>query len=309
MAHKATRIHPLTPPSSQSPGATSDPTVIYLDAAHGGNDTGTHLGGDALEKDATLALAIKLRALLAAHGFKVVMTRSTPADAISTDQRIEAANRSHASACLLLHASHGGHGVHLYTSSLTGSLQLAHTRAAGDGTIVPWDTTQAPMLPLSLDLESNLASALNGIRIPLVTGRASISPIDAIICPAVAVELAPYTPDGQAALDPSDSGYQQRVAEAIATALLFRSEHLQNGGGTHTKPPSAAHPAATRPAPATRSKPATGAAATSGSTRAPDITSRPNSHVSPGVRTLPGVSPNAIPAKPTPKPEPQGASL
>ena len=50
-----------------------------LDAAHGGVDSGSRIGDSTLEKDVTLALAFRLRSLLAARGFTVVMTRENDA--------------------------------------------------------------------------------------------------------------------------------------------------------------------------------------------------------------------------------------
>ena len=260
VAHRVTGKHPEKTAAAPPLGTISDPGVVYLDAAHGGSDAGAVFIGNVAEKDVTLALALKLRALLATRGFRVIMTRVSPADVVSEDQRIDLANRFRASACLLLHASNGGHGVHLYTSSLTGTTNVAHKREQGGGTIVPWDTAQVPSLSTSLDLQNVLASALNGIRIPLVTGRASVSPIDSTSCPAVAVELAPYTPAGGAVVQPSDDGYQERVAEAIVTALTFRREHLQakqSPKDTHSN--KAAMPSA-KSNPAARAKSATGAA-------------------------------------------------
>lgn len=212
----------------------ADPSVVFLDPAHGGDDAGAHLSGGALEKDATLALANKLRSLLTARGFKVVMTRTNAADNASTDERISLEERTHASACLLLHASDGGHGVHLYTSTLNRDASSPQTRTDPRRAILPWDTVQTAALSASMDLAGNLITALNGIEIPLVTGRASVNPIDSLSCPAVAIELAPYTPNKGTLLQPSNSGYQTSVAKAIVTALTIRREHLARSRGSAT---------------------------------------------------------------------------
>jgi N-acetylmuramoyl-L-alanine amidase len=211
---------------------TADPAVIFIDPGHGGDDAGAHLSDGVLEKDVTLALANKLRGLLTARGFKVVMTRSSSADNASTEERIALEQRSNPSACLLLHAADGGHGVHLYTSSLAVDLSSATPRGERDRAILPWDTVQVSLLPDSIDLAGNLAAALNGAEIPLVTGHASVSPIDSLSCPAVAIELAPYTPDQGTLLQPSDAGYQTNVAKALASALTIRREHLASTGGS-----------------------------------------------------------------------------
>jgi N-acetylmuramoyl-L-alanine amidase len=212
----------------------ADPSVVFLDPAHGGDDAGAHLSGGALEKDTTLALANKLRSLLTARGFKVVMTRTNAADNASTNERIDLEERTHPSACLLLHASDGGHGVHLYTSTLNRDASSPQTRTDRSRAILPWDTVQTAALSASMDLAGNLITALNGIEIPLVTGRASVSPIDSLSCPAVAIELAPYTPNKGTLLQPSNYGYQDKVAKAIVTALTIRREHLARSRGSAT---------------------------------------------------------------------------
>lgn len=220
---------PAQPSSGSAPAESPDPAIILLDPAHGGNDNGVRLGADALEKDVTLAFANRLRVLLAARGFKVIMTRTTAADNASTDERIDLAEHTRPATCLLLHASSGGHGVHLYSSALTAATPAVKSRDESDGAILPWDTTQARFIAASLDLQSDLAAALNGIEIPLVSGRASVSPIDSLRCAAVAIELAPYTPDGGTLLEPSSAAYQATVAKAIADAIVFRRQHGASG--------------------------------------------------------------------------------
>ena len=94
-------------------------TLVVLDPAHGGPDPGAKLGEQGLEKDVTLALAAKLRPALTAAGFSVVSTRDADlANALTTDQRAEMANRPRALACLVLHATGAGSGVHVYASPL-----------------------------------------------------------------------------------------------------------------------------------------------------------------------------------------------
>jgi N-acetylmuramoyl-L-alanine amidase len=59
-------------------------------------------------------------------------------------------------------------------------------------------------------------------------GRTALPAIDSMACPAVAVEVAPErasNAQGPAGLD--DPGYQARVAEALAAALVeWRSEEM-----------------------------------------------------------------------------------
>ena len=93
--------------------------LVVLDPAHGGPDSGARLSEHLLEKDVTLALANRIRAALSPAGITVGATRDTDTfDLLPDTQRAEAANRSHAVACLVLHATNNGTGVHLYVSQL-----------------------------------------------------------------------------------------------------------------------------------------------------------------------------------------------
>jgi hypothetical protein len=58
--------------SAQNPGAVQK--VVVLDAGHGGEDPGT-LTSYAVEKEVTLAVTLKLKALLEQEGIQVVLTR------------------------------------------------------------------------------------------------------------------------------------------------------------------------------------------------------------------------------------------
>jgi N-acetylmuramoyl-L-alanine amidase len=192
-------------------------SVVVLDPAHGGPDAGAKLGDRLLEKDVTLALAARLRATLTAAGFTVVSTRDADSfNPLTNDQRAETANRAHAVACLVIHATGTGEGVHLFASTL----QPKDPPAAGDDfEPTPWETAQAESVGQSLRLESDLGGALGAAKMPVVVGRAAVRPLDSLMCPAVAVEVAPLTVAGGGATPVSDPEYQQRLAETLTRAL------------------------------------------------------------------------------------------
>src|SRR6266852_1496487 len=52
-------------------------TIVVIDAGHGGSDRGGILGQRVLEKTMTLDVAQRLKAVLAANGYRVVMTRDS----------------------------------------------------------------------------------------------------------------------------------------------------------------------------------------------------------------------------------------
>jgi N-acetylmuramoyl-L-alanine amidase len=193
-------------------------TVIVLDPAHGGPDGGSRIGDSIQEKDVTLALAFKLRSLLTARGLTVILTRDSDtvtapnpaAGALTLDDRAGIANHARAVACLLLHATASGNGAHLYSSELAAT--------SGEPAVTPWLSAQAPWVTQSRALEGNIGAALTRAEVPLVMGHASVRPVDSLSCPALVIELAPRTDDPASV---NDDLYQQRVAEAIAGALVF----------------------------------------------------------------------------------------
>jgi N-acetylmuramoyl-L-alanine amidase len=198
--------------------------IILLDPAHGGVDSGSRISDSTAEKDVTLAFAFRLRSLLSARGFTVIMTREadTPPEpdptstALTLDSRAGIANHARAAACLLLHATGSGTGVHLYHSELDAT--------AGVPSVEPWLTAQAAWIPQSHDLEKQIAAALTHAGIALVTNRASVRPLDSLSCPAMVVELSPQGDDPDSI---NDVDYQQRVAQAIAGALVFWPTRVQ----------------------------------------------------------------------------------
>ena len=199
--------------------------LVVLDPAHGGPDAGAILGSNVLEKDITMAMAVRLRAALGAAGFTVVATRdansSGPLTQLSTDQRAATANRAHAVACIVLHATNTGSGVHVYTSALPPSDPVEE--ADGDFlplfAPVPWEMAQAESVQQSLRLADDIRTALAAGNLPVAVGKAALRPLDNLMCPAVAVELAPLAIAGSGSTPVTDADYQQRVAGALAVAL------------------------------------------------------------------------------------------
>ncbi len=237
LALSALASHAQTPiPSTPAPAATPTPTpsqndhsfyvaqaakpaptiyrnLIFLDPAHGGTDIGARLPNNVLEKDITLALASRIKTLLTTAGFYVVSSHETDAD-LTTDQRAEIANHARPAVCILLHATATGSGVHIITSALTAPDDPTARPAS-----LPWDTAQAYTLPQSLRVANQIGLALIDAKLPVILAQATVRPLDNLTCPAVAIELAPLT-TGSTTFQPTDSGYQQKAAQAIADALI-----------------------------------------------------------------------------------------
>jgi N-acetylmuramoyl-L-alanine amidase len=203
-----------TPP----PNPASRFTVV-IDAAHGGDDTGGRLASGQMEKAATLAFSVRLRSLLAARGLTVITTRESDAT-VDPALRAQIANRTRAEACLSLHATESGSGIHLFTSS------LAPTQPAR---FFPWRTAQSAFVNRSLALAGALNSALLHDGFNVTLGRTALISVDNMTCPALAIEIAPLRGnDGKVTAEPDDPDYQARVATTLATALLeWRMEPRQ----------------------------------------------------------------------------------
>lgn len=198
---------PSTPSQTPTPSRPQTHFVVAIDAAHGGNDAGARLSDRLLEKDLVLALSVRLRSMLSARGVPVVTTREFDT-AMPAVNRADIANRAVAAACLTLHATSSGTGVHLFTSSLT---PIPLTR------FLPWDTAQGAYTESSLKLASEVDAAMQQAEIPVTLGRVAIEPLDSFACPAVAIELAPLA--GRSVTPITDPEYQSRVVSAIAAAI------------------------------------------------------------------------------------------
>jgi N-acetylmuramoyl-L-alanine amidase len=220
--HKPKRTRPTLPAYNVN--------TVFLDPAHGGSDSGSSLGpngsANALEKDLNRALAERIRSLLAEKNFTTVLSRpdSHIDSDVPADQRAEAANRARPVACIVLHATTVGRGLHIFTSALTMPPNATAEIPRNDEAILQWDSAQAAFLPRSIQLSTELATAFNALKVPVITGRASIAPIDSLTCPALILEVAPPGPGTSIA----DEDYQQHIAEAVLTALTYWRDIARN---------------------------------------------------------------------------------
>lgn len=211
-------FRPLTTPlcAQQAPPAPAAHFTVFIDAAHGGGDSGAHINDSTLEKNITLALSVRLRSLLSARGIDVATSRESDKD-LDANRRAELANRASASACIVLHATASGIGVHLFLSSLTPAQAVR---------LAAWKAAQAPFIRQSASLAASVNSVLQQAGIPVTLARTSLPGLDSMTCPAIAVELAtPAAEEGKSAPALSDAEYQAHLADLLATALItWRAE-------------------------------------------------------------------------------------
>ena len=204
MISLATSLYPAK--SSRSSGGDT-PITVVIDAGHGGHDRGGIPGQRVAEKDMTLDVALRLKNILSANGYNVVMTRSTDVF-IPLGGRVAIANsyRNAVFVCIHFNATgrSGASGIETYFYSRE-SLPLAsaiHYYVAGG----------AP-------------SENRGVRRRgyYVLRRTSI--------PAVLVECGFLTNPTEAAYAQSGS-YRQKLAEEIAAGIRGRNSVGSGFGST-----------------------------------------------------------------------------
>lgn len=187
-------------PAAQSPASESSgsPTTVVIDAGHGGHDRGGIPGQRIAEKDMTLDVAQRLRNVLSASGYRVVMTRDSDVF-VPLPTRVAIANsyRNAIFVCIHFNATQrrGAGGIETYFYSRT-SLPLAsaiHNLVAGG----------AP-------------SSNRGVR------RRGYYVLRKTNIPAVLVECGFLTNPTEAAYAQTAS-YRQKLAEEIAAGIRGRS--------------------------------------------------------------------------------------
>jgi len=207
------------PPSSAQPtpagqippapsGGPSDRVLAVVDAAHGGNERGAALTDTLAEKDVTLGFARLLRHELEQRGFAVVLLRDADIN-LTLDQRAGAANAAHAGIYISLHAASQGTGARVYTA-------LLPVEGENKGTFHAWNAAQAPSLPVSRIVAGAIVSEMQKRQLSVRESSASLRPLNNLLMPALAVELAP---GANGIADLPSANYQQQVAATIADAV------------------------------------------------------------------------------------------
>ncbi|MGA2979240.1 MAG: N-acetylmuramoyl-L-alanine amidase [Terriglobales bacterium] len=212
------RTGPQNPTQAAPAGNIAPAThrvLAVVDPAHGGEERGAALTDTLAEKDVTLGFARLLRHELETRGFAVTLLRD--ADTSSTlDQRATAANVARAGIYISLHATSQGSGARVYTA-------LLPVEGTSNGLFHAWNAAQAPALPVSRIVSAAIVTEMQKKEFPVRGSSASLRPLNNLLMPAVAVELAPGA-DGVA--DLTSANYQQRAASAIADAVVSVRDRL-----------------------------------------------------------------------------------
>ena len=204
---------------SPSPGTVDKSTqpefLVIIDPSHGGDDKGVIFAPRIFEKDLTLSVAKLLRKELQDRGIAAHLLRDSDSS-IPLERRAELCNQQRPSLYIAVHAGEPGKGVRVYSSLLPPVQQPASS-------FLPWDTAQAPVLKNSNAVAEVVTRELQKKDIKALDLKAFLRPLNNIVAPAIAVELATDRSDLHSLESPR---LQSAVATAVATGIAQARNQL-----------------------------------------------------------------------------------
>ena len=250
---------PSTPPPSAAPApGSAEPApspvltasrpvlqTMVIDAGHGGDDTGARGSSGAEEKQITLQVARRLRALIEARlGIRVILTRDDDTR-MSLDDRAAVANNSKAGLFLSLHANaspvpavSGAEVFHLRLDrDGKEALRTAATNAValpvlGGATrsidVIRWDLAQARHVDASAAFGSMIEEDLR-TQVRMSTRPRHAAPLrvlTSVNMPAALIEMGYLTNSDEERSLRSDD-YQASLAQAIYNAVVRFRGYLE----------------------------------------------------------------------------------
>jgi N-acetylmuramoyl-L-alanine amidase len=228
-------VQPAPEPPPPSPAAGALRTIV-IDPGHGGDEAGAKGGSGTVEKDVTLAVARKLKAVIEARlGVRVLLTRDAD-QAVPLDERAALANNNKADLFVSLHANGSlrkeTSGAQIYYLSADQAGDAARSAvgrqtlpALGGGSrdveMVLWEFAQVAHVRESAALAGALEEQMRG-RVRLSTRSVQQAPFRVLAganMPAVLIEMGFLTnPDEELQL--ASDVYQGTLAQAILDGLL-----------------------------------------------------------------------------------------
>jgi len=215
--------------------------TIVIDPGHGGLETGAKGKFGTLEKDITLDISLKLKAIIERNlAFRVVLTRDKDID-VSLDNRAAIANNNRADLFISLHANSSyrkdakGPETYFLSQKATdeearrlaylenNSAELEEGIAGGSDEeiqMILWDMAQKLYLKQSSRLAESIQKELNRLLETMNRGikQAPFKVLTGVACPAVLVEVAFLSnPAEEKKLGNED--FQGRVAQSVYSAL------------------------------------------------------------------------------------------
>jgi len=231
-------MRPLAEPAANArPGMRT----VVIDPGHGGQEVGAKGKFGTLEKDVTLSISLKLKALIEQNlAFRVLLTRDNDLD-VSLDNRAALANNNKADLFISVHANgsftKSAHGSETFFLSLNATdeetRRLAYMENSSarlesqidednpdDIKLILWDMAQSAYIKQSSKLAELIQNELNAALGTENRGlkQAPFKVLTGVACPAVLVEAAFISnPNEEEKLKSED--FQARVAEAIFRGL------------------------------------------------------------------------------------------
>jgi N-acetylmuramoyl-L-alanine amidase len=213
---------PILSPSSVVTPPAPVLRVIAIDAGHGGQDTGTQNKPLKLdEKDFTLDVANRLRALLVKQGYRVVMTR-TDDRFVELAKRAEIANKAGADLFISIHfnavAGAGtvrGSETYVMTPRYQRSTGSAK-REASDNMANPGNSNDPWNALLGYHMHSQVLNKLDSVDRGFKRARFAV--LRLVNSPGVLVE-AGYLSNSEEARKIATAAYRQDIAEAFAQGV------------------------------------------------------------------------------------------
>jgi N-acetylmuramoyl-L-alanine amidase len=248
---------PLTAPQQPAPSPTAPEQplaipppsagvrIVVIDPGHGGEEPGVQGSRGGVEKDITLSVARRLRALIESRlGLRVFLTRDDDRT-MSLDERSAYANSQRADIFISIHANAAlrpamkGAEVYYLTLDRAGAeaRRLAESSdaqlpALGGGTrnidLILWETAQARYLEQSNTLANFVEQALRA-RVQMSPRPVQQAPFRVLVganMPAVLVEIGYLSsPEQEPAL--MSGNYQDLVALSLLDAITRFRAHVE----------------------------------------------------------------------------------
>jgi N-acetylmuramoyl-L-alanine amidase len=213
----------LIPLLSGAPAPFTGSRVIVLDPGHGGREPGSLSAVGGREKEYTLDWARRLKVLLEADGWRVLLTRTNDAD-MPLAARVEFAESHGADLFLSLHfnatKSPQQAGIETYCVTPAGMPSAVTREYKDDAAMVyPNNRFDAQNLSLAVRLHREVLAA-TGAQDRGVRRARFLTVLRGQNRPAALIEGGYITNPAEAALV-SSAEYRQKLAEAVARALRY----------------------------------------------------------------------------------------
>jgi N-acetylmuramoyl-L-alanine amidase len=208
-----------SPTASATPSADEKSTqpelLVIIDPSHGGDDKGVVFAPHVFEKDLTLSVARLLRKELQDRGIAARLLRDSDSG-IPLERRAELCNQQRPSLYVAVHAGEPGRGVRVYSPLLPAVQQPS------SGFLL-WDAAQAPVLKNSNAIAGVVTRELQKKDIKTMDLKAFLRPLNNIVAPAIAVELAADRSDVHSL---ESTRLQSAVATAVASGIAQARNQL-----------------------------------------------------------------------------------